>query len=60
MEMTNQPRCTLHVRGLDCPSEAQALRAALQDAPGVTSLGFDLINGLMTVDYDAEQTDPQE
>ena len=60
MEMTNQPRCTLHVRGLDCPSEAQVLRAALQDAPGVTSLGFDLINGLMTVDYDAEQINPQK
>jgi Zn2+/Cd2+-exporting ATPase len=58
--MTNQPRCTLSVRGLDCPSEAQALRAALQDAPGVTSLGFDLINGLMTVDYDAEQTNPEK
>jgi Zn2+/Cd2+-exporting ATPase len=58
--MTNQPRCTLSVRGLDCQSEAQTLRAALQDDPGVTSLGFDLISGLMTVDYDADQTNPQK
>ena len=45
-------RCTLKVRGLDCPVEANALRAALEQAPGVGTLGFDLIHGMMTVDYD--------
>ena len=60
IEMTNQPRCTLHVSGLDCPGEVQTLRAALEGASGVDSLGFDLINGLMTVDYDAEQTGPEK
>ncbi len=51
-------RCTLKVRGLDCPVEVAALRAALDEAPGVGPLGFDLIHGLMTVDYDPDATDP--
>jgi len=51
-------RCTLKVRGLDCPVEANALRAALEKAPGVGTLGFDLIHGMMTVDYDPEATGP--
>ncbi len=51
-------RCTLKVRGLDCPAEVAALTSALGGAPGVGTLGFDLIHGMMTVDYDAEATDP--
>ena len=47
----SQSRCTLSVRGLDCPNEVETLRAALEGSPGVRRLGFDLINGLMTVDY---------
>ncbi len=46
-----QARCTLQVRGLDCPKEVDALSAALRDQPGVKGLGFDLIHGTMTVDY---------
>ena len=49
--MMSQSRCTLSVRGLDCPNEVEALRAALEGSPGIARLGFDLINGLMTVDY---------
>ena len=51
-------RCTLKVRGLDCQVEANALRDALGKAPGVGTLGFDLIHGLMTVDYDPGLADP--
>ena len=51
-------RCTLEVRGLDCPVEVAALRGAMEGAPGVGVLGFDLIHGMMTVDYDPEATDP--
>ena len=51
-------RCTLEVKGLDCPVEVAALRAAMEGAPGVGMLGFDLIHGMMTVDYDPEATDP--
>jgi Cd2+/Zn2+-exporting ATPase len=51
-------RCTLEVRGLDCAVEVAALRSALEKAPGVGTLGFDLIHGMLTVDYDAEVTDP--
>ena len=47
----SQARRTLLVRGLDCPAEADLLRAALQDQPGLTALAFDLIYGTMTVDY---------
>jgi Cd2+/Zn2+-exporting ATPase len=36
------------------------LRGALEGTPGVIRLNFDLINGLMTVDYEPGTTDPQE
>ncbi len=52
-------RCTLKVRGLDCPAEVAALTSALGGAPGVGTLGFDLIHGTMTVEYDAEATGPE-
>jgi len=51
-------RCTLKVRGLDCPVEVNALRAAMEKAPGVGTLGFDLIHGMMTVDYDPDLAEP--
>jgi Cd2+/Zn2+-exporting ATPase len=51
-------RCTLEVRGLDCPTEVAALRSALDGVPGVGDLGFDLIHGLMTIDYDPDATEP--
>jgi Cd2+/Zn2+-exporting ATPase len=38
--------------------EVAALRSALENAPGIGTLGFDLIHGLMTVDYDPELTEP--
>ena len=51
-------RCTLKVRGLDCAVEVAALRSALENAPGVGTLGFDLIHEMMTVDYDPEAIEP--
>ena len=51
-------RCSIQVQGLDCPVEAAALRSALEPAPGVGTLGFDLIHGVMTVDYDPDETEP--
>jgi Cd2+/Zn2+-exporting ATPase len=54
-----QSRCTLSVEGLDCPTEVEALRAALEGSPGIARLGFDLIHGLMTVDYEVEFSDPE-
>src|SRR5277367_5433171 len=53
-----QARIMLQVRGLDCPTEVAALRAALRDQEAITGLGFDLIHGTMTVDYNAEAVDP--
>jgi len=53
-----QARCTLKVRGLDCPTEVAALRGALAEAPGVAGLAFDTVGGTMTVDYRAEATGP--
>src|SRR5271165_1152225 len=55
----SQSRCTLSVRGLDCPNEVEVLRAALEGSPGVARLGFDLIHGLLTVDYEAALNDPE-
>jgi Cd2+/Zn2+-exporting ATPase len=57
--MTRGSRCTFHVRGLDCDHEVEALRSALKGERGIESLGFDLINGLMTVDYQDGQVDPR-
>jgi Cd2+/Zn2+-exporting ATPase len=48
------------VRGLDCPNEIEALNGALGRVPGVQQLGFDLIHGLMTVDYQADLVQPTE
>ena len=52
-------RCTLSVRGLDCPNEVAVLRDALKGEAGISQLGFDLINGMMTVDYQAGVTSPE-
>lgn len=51
-------RCTLSVRGLDCPSEVPAIQAALDAAAGV--LDFDVVpaDGLVVVTYDSSRTDP--
>src|SRR4051794_2883715 len=51
-------RCTLSVKGLDCPVEADVLRGALHDVPGVLGLGFDLIHGTLTIDHDPAFTSP--
>ena len=56
--MTNRSRCAFRVRGLDCDHEVELLRAAVKDLPGVESLGFDLMNGLMTVDYIEGEIEP--
>jgi Zn2+/Cd2+-exporting ATPase len=50
-------RCTLQVRGLDCPKEVDALHAALRDVPGIKGLAFDLVHATMTVDYLEELVD---
>ncbi len=54
----SQTRSTIKVEGLDCAVEMEALRSAFEGAPGVQSLGFDLIYGTMTVDYDPGITGP--
>jgi len=51
-------RCSIQVQGLDCPVEVAALRSALEGAPGVGNLGFDLIHGILTVDYDPDIAEP--
>ncbi len=56
----SQARCTLLVRGLDCPAEVDLLRTVLHDHPGVGALAFDLIHGTMTVDYVEGVVDPEE
>ncbi len=45
-------RVVYQVTGLDCAEEVSALRRALEDASGVGALGFDVLHGRMTVDYD--------
>ena len=55
----SEARCTLQVRGLDCPKEVDSLTAALNDQAGVARLGFDLIHGTMTIDYDDDLVNPE-
>ena len=55
----NQARCTIHVKGLDCPTEEAMLRAALEDQRGITGLAFDLMQGTMTVEYTEGSIDPR-
>jgi Cd2+/Zn2+-exporting ATPase len=56
----SQVRCTIKVRGLDCPSEIATLRSALERHPGIQALGFDVVNGTMTVDYTADVVEPAQ
>ena len=55
----SRSRCTLRVRGLDCSHEAAVLRQALEGDPGIQRLGFDLIHGTLTVEYEPRQTGPE-
>ena len=55
----SQARCTFQVQGLDCQVEVDALSASLLGAPGVQTLGFDLIHGTMTVDYQPNFSSPE-
>ena len=55
----SRSRSTFRVVGLDCDHEVQQLRDALKGTAGVETLAFDLINGLMTVDYDDAVVDPR-
>ena len=54
----SQARCTLQVRGLDCPKEVDSITAALSDLAGVVQQSFDLIHGTTTIAYDDELVDP--
>ncbi len=54
-----QDRCTLKVRGLDCPAEVATLRAALDGVPGVEALTFDTVGGTMGVTYCPARTSPE-
>ncbi len=54
----SRTRCTLKIKGLDCPTEMRALQGALEGWPGVAGLEFDLIQGTMAVEYDPTATNP--
>ena len=43
--------------GLIAPMKLRPCRAALEGSPGVTRLGFDLLHGLMIVDYETSVID---
>jgi Cd2+/Zn2+-exporting ATPase len=53
-------RCTLKVEGLDCPVEAGALRDALEGAPGLERIDFDLVYGTMSIHFRSEETSPSQ
>ena len=55
----SEARCTLQVQGLDCPKEVDSITAAIKDQSGVIEMGFDLIHGSVTIDFDGGLIDPQ-
>src|SRR6516164_10375156 len=55
----SRDRCTFEIQELDCPTEVDALTAALENAQGIFQLGFDLIHGTMTVDFESDVTNPE-
>lgn len=42
------------VRGMDCTEEVSILKAELTPLPGVQDLGFDVLNGKLSIVYDEE------
>ena len=48
---------TYRISGMDCADEVNALKATVGRLPGIGSLGFNLIEGTMTLQLDAEQVD---
>ena len=51
-------RCSLRVRGLDCPAEIPPIRTALEGVPGVIALAIDPTGGTVAVEYDPTRIDP--
>lgn len=45
---------TFHIAQMDCPSEEQLVRMALNEAPGIRSLRFDLENRQLVVVHDGQ------
>lgn len=45
------------VRGMDCAEEVNALKETVGALPGVQSLDFNLIDGMMLVEFDPQKTD---
>lgn len=45
------------VRGMDCAEEVKALKETVGTLPGVQSLDFNLIDGMMFVEFDPQKTD---
>ena len=56
--MERQARCTLKVRGLDCPNEVLPIRSALEGMPGVLGMDFDPTGGTVAVDYEPGRVGP--
>ena len=52
-------RTAFKIRGLDCQVEQDILHSVLNDRPGVAHLGFDLIHGTLTIDFDPAITNPE-
>lgn len=50
---------TYRIKGVDCAEEVSALKGTVGKLPGVTSLDFNLIDGTMTVQFDAGQVEDE-
>ena len=50
---------TYQIRGLDCAEEVNALKSSVGRLPGITGLDFNLIEGTMSVRWDANRSDDE-
>ncbi|MBX7165960.1 MAG: cation-translocating P-type ATPase [Pirellulales bacterium] len=50
----------LRIHGMDCAEEVAALKAELAPMPGIEKLGFEVLNGKMTVTFSPAQVTPQQ
>ena len=55
--MANQKEI-YRIQGMDCAEEVSQLRRALGGVTGIYDLGFDVMNGKMTVEFDRDRMAP--
>ena len=59
VEQQHMIQRTYKIRGMDCAEEVNALKGTVGKLPGIGDLDFNLIDGTMTVQFDAGQVNEE-